>query len=85
MISLKKAGKLSGLKALLVGEFFDIKDNTIPFGKTYQEIVLEHCSEYGYPIIFDFPAGHIDNNHPIRLGAQVEISRQADQVNMKYS
>jgi muramoyltetrapeptide carboxypeptidase len=85
MISLKKAGKLSGLKALLVGEFFDIKDNTIPFGKTYQEIVLEHCSEYGYPIIFDFPAGHIDNNHPIRLGAQIEISRQADQVNMKYS
>ena len=85
MISLKKAGKLSGLKALLVGEFFDIKDNTIPFGKTYQEIVLEHCSEYGYPIIFDFPAGHIDNNHPIRLGAQVEISRQADQVNMKHS
>jgi muramoyltetrapeptide carboxypeptidase len=85
MISLKKAGKLFGLKALLVGEFFDIKDNSIPFGKTYQEIILEHCSEYGYPIIFDFPAGHIDDNQPIRLGAQVEISRQADQVKLKYS
>ncbi|MFY7861846.1 MAG: S66 peptidase family protein [Chitinophagales bacterium] len=85
MISLKKAGKLLGLKALVVGEFFDIKDNTIPFGKTYQEIILEHCAEYGYPIIFDFPAGHIENNHPIRLGAQVQISRQADQVKLKYS
>ena len=36
MISLKLAGKLNGLKALVVGGFTDIKDNEIPFGKSYE-------------------------------------------------
>jgi muramoyltetrapeptide carboxypeptidase len=71
MISLKNAGKLSGLKGMIVGGFTDIRDNTIPFGKTYEEIIIEHCSEFGYPIIFDFPAGHIEDNRPIVLGSEV--------------
>lgn len=84
-ISLKAANKLSGLKGLLIGTFSDVKDNVIPFGKTYQEIILEHCAEYDYPIFFDVPCGHIANNMPLRLGAQVNISVKEKKVFLQYT
>ena len=84
MISLRHAGKLDGLKALVVGGFTDIKDNEIPFGKSYQEIILDHTRNFGYPIIFDFPCGHIADNRPLILNAQVKFSFDND-VTMQYS
>ncbi len=84
MMSLKLAGKLDGLKALVVGGFTDIKDNEIPFGKSYEEIILEHTAGYSYPVIFGFPAGHIDDNRPIALNSRVRIEG-GDEMNMKYA
>ena len=68
MMALKRAGKLANLKALLVGAFSDMHDNTIPFGMTAKEIIFEKVKEYGYPVIWDYPAGHIDDNLAIVLG-----------------
>ena len=68
MMGLKRAGKLANLKALLVGAFSDMHDNTIPFGMTAKEIIFEKVKEYGYPVIWDYPAGHIDNNLALILG-----------------
>ena len=68
MMALKRAGKLANLKALLVGAFSDMHDNTIPFGMTAKEIIYEKVKEYGYPVIWDYPAGHIDNNLALVLG-----------------
>ena len=68
MMGLKRAGKLANLKALLVGAFTDMHDNTIPFGMTAKEIIFEKVKEYGYPIIWDVSAGHIDNNLALVLG-----------------
>ena len=68
IMGLKRAGKLANLKALLVGAFTDMHDNTIPFGMTAKEIIYEKVKEYGYPVIWDYPAGHIDNNLALVLG-----------------
>ncbi|MBR6439198.1 MAG: LD-carboxypeptidase [Bacteroidales bacterium] len=68
MMGLKRAGKLANLKALLVGAFTDMHDNTVPFGMTAKEIIYEKVKEYGYPIIWDVSAGHIDNNLAIIFG-----------------
>ena len=68
MMGLKRAGKLANLKALLVGAFSDMHDNTIPFGMTAKEIIYEKVKEYGYPVIWDVPSGHIDNNRAIIFG-----------------
>ena len=68
MMGLKRAGKLANLKALLVGAVSDMHDNTIPFGMTAKEIIFEKVKEYGYPVIWDFSAGHIDDNRAIVLG-----------------
>lgn len=71
---LKRAHKLSNIKALVIGHFTDLKDNTIPFGKTVKEIILETVSKYDYPVIFDFPAGHDFNNLAIVFGKNFKNS-----------
>ncbi len=83
MMSLKLAGKLAGLKALVIGGFTEIKDNEIPFGKSYEEIILEHTRGYLYPVIFGFPAGHIDDNMPLALNSRVRISA-GEKVKLEY-
>ena len=68
MMALKRAGKLTHLKGLIVGAFSDMHDNTIPFGMTAKEIIFEKVKEYGYPVVWDYPAGHIDDNRTIIFG-----------------
>lgn len=74
MINLKRSGKLSRLKALVVGGITDMKDNAIPFGKTAEEIIAEHVAEYHYPVCFNFPAGHIKNNYALKFGATAHLT-----------
>jgi muramoyltetrapeptide carboxypeptidase len=66
--TLDRAGKLKNLAGLIVGGFTETKDNDIPFGQTVPEIVMEAVKNYNYPVCFDFPAGHIPDNHSIILG-----------------
>lgn len=68
MMHLKRSGKLSLLRALVIGHFSDMNDNTIPFGKSAEEIVIDITKEYNFPIFFNFPAGHLNNNLAIKLG-----------------
>ncbi|MBQ3845262.1 MAG: hypothetical protein II817_09850 [Bacteroidales bacterium] len=32
------------------------------------KIIFEKVKEYGYPVIWDYPAGHIDDNRTIIFG-----------------
>ena len=68
MINLKRSGKLENLAGVVVGAFSEIKDNTIPFGKSAYEIIAEHVSGYQYPVCFNFPAGHIADNRALAIG-----------------
>ena len=68
IMNLKRNGKFTKLKGLILGGMSDMNDNAIPFGKTAEEIILEHTREYDFPICFGFPAGHLEDNRCIRLG-----------------
>ncbi len=83
MIQLKRCGKLQKLAGLIVGGMSDMKDNTVPFGKTAEEIIREHVNEFDYPVCFDFPAGHIKKNLALIMGATVELS-VGDGVELKF-
>ncbi len=74
MMNLKRAGKLSGLKGLIVGGMERMNDNTIPFGKTANEIIAEAVSGYDFPVCFDFPAGHGEKNLALIMGRKVRLS-----------
>lgn len=73
MMNLKRSGKLSKLAGIVVGGMTEMKDNAVPFGKTAEQIIAEAVEEYSYPVCFNFPAGHVDRNLALRLGAKVEL------------
>lgn len=73
MLNLKRSGKLSHLKGLVVGGMTDMKDNAIPFGKNAEEIIMDAVKEFKYPVCFNFPAGHVDLNLPLYLGRKIKL------------
>ncbi|MBE8713407.1 S66 peptidase family protein [Sphingobacterium hungaricum] len=83
--TLKRAGKLAKLKGLLVGSFSSMKDATPGFGQTVEEIILDKVKGYDYPVAFHFPAGHIDNNHALILGAEVRMEVGKSHVNLEFN
>ena len=73
MHSLKRAKILSNLKALIVGDFcYDKEKNTL-FGDTHREIIRNAVDEFDYPVLFDFPAGHISDNHALIFGKEIHV------------
>jgi muramoyltetrapeptide carboxypeptidase len=74
MMQLKLSGKLAHLKGLIVGGMTDMKDNPIPFGKTAEEIIMDAVSEYDYPVCFNLPAGHIDENMALFFGREIDLN-----------
>jgi muramoyltetrapeptide carboxypeptidase len=73
--NLKRTGKLSKLKGLIIGGFKIKKDDdTEDFGKTLEEIVLEKVKAYSYPVCFDFPVGHQRNNFALKCGVKHKLS-----------
>lgn len=81
LISLKRAGKLNNLKAVIIGDMIDIKDSTIPFGKTYQEITLEH---FDCPVYFGFPSGHSEDNRALIMGRKIKITQTINTINFVF-
>ena len=69
--ALDRANKLENLKGLIVGSFSAMKDNDIPFGFSIEETVMDIVAKYNYPVIFDFPAGHIEDNWALVFGKQI--------------
>jgi muramoyltetrapeptide carboxypeptidase len=83
MLHLKRAGKLSQLKGLIVGHMTDMEDNPIPFGKTANEIIAEAVKEYKYPVCFNFPIGHEPQNFTIVCGREA-ILKVGEKVELKF-
>jgi len=84
LYTLKRAGKLSRLAGLMIGAFSDMKDNDIPFGFTVPQIVMNLVGEYNYPVCFDFPAGHIPDNHALIFGRDMELLVNEHNVSTSY-
>ena len=71
--NLKRNGMLDQLEGLIIGGMTQMHDNDIPFGQSTEEIILSICNDYNYPIVFNFPAGHIDDNRALILGRKAEL------------
>lgn len=84
MMNLKRSGLLDGCGAILVGGMSDMNDNTIPYGKTAQEIIVENTKDSGIPVVFGVPAGHIKNNFALIMGRKVCLSRKGENIQMEF-
>ncbi|MEJ5962247.1 S66 peptidase family protein [Pedobacter immunditicola] len=84
MRMLKRSGKLAKLKGLIVGAFNEIEEEKIPFGQTPEEIIWEAVQEYDYPVCFNFPTGHINNNLAMVLGKKaVFCSNETGEIKLQ--
>ena len=73
LINLKRSGKMSKLKGLLVGSFTDIQDTDRPFGQTLEQIISDKVKEYEFPVAFGFHCGHDEVNNTLVLGAEYDF------------
>jgi len=82
MRMLKRSGKLSQLKGLIVGAFNEMDEEKVPFGQSPEEIILKVVEEYNYPVCFQFPVGHIADNQAIILGTPGQLHIDEQQVTL---
>jgi len=73
LMNLKRNGYFENLAGLIIGGMADMHDNTIPFGKNAHEIILDVTSAYDFPICFNFPAGHLDDNRALIFGRKATL------------
>jgi muramoyltetrapeptide carboxypeptidase len=73
MMNLKRSGKLENLAGLIVGSMMKMRDNEVPFGKTANEIIAGAVADYSYPVCYNFPAGHQEDNRALILGREVTL------------
>jgi len=73
LVHLRQSGTVDKIKGLIVGELEDIKDDTIPFGKTTDEIILDVFGDLDIPIVTNVACGHgkyqmtLPVSHPVAL------------------
>ncbi|RYF10890.1 MAG: LD-carboxypeptidase, partial [Flavobacteriales bacterium] len=81
---LKRKGKLNKLKGLIIGAFNEISEESIPFGQNPEEVILELVKEFDYPVCFNFPTGHIDDNRAMVVGKTISLSVAKNDVQLNY-
>ena len=81
-VQLKRSGKLKNLAGLIIGGFTDLKDTERPFGKTIYDMVLDLVAEYNYPVCFDFPVSHAENNLALKHGMRHRLIVKDDVVSL---
>ncbi|MCI6324001.1 MAG: LD-carboxypeptidase [Bacteroidales bacterium] len=77
MNNLRLSGVLANLSGLIVGQFNDCEDDP-SMGCTIYETIRHAVEPYHYPVVFNFPAGHVEENMPLYLNAPVEIDVRED-------
>ena len=89
LMSLELAGVFRKIKGLIIGgmtNMGDEKDN-----KNYEEsfdefsyqLLADRLKKYDFPTLFGFPNGHIFDNKPLIIGANITL-KIADQVQVKF-
>ena len=71
--TLRLNGVLAGLQGLVVGRFtnYHSPDRN---GETMEQMISRMVEPYGYPVAFDFPLGHVDDNRPLIEGCMARLS-----------
>lgn len=70
---LRLAGVFSTIKGLIVGQFTDCTPDPL-MNQTIEELILSYTADYDYPVVFNFPAGHVNHNLPLILNSEIQLS-----------
>jgi len=70
--NLRFSGVLKQLSGLVLGQFSDCDEDPLMM-QSISGLIFDAVKDYDYPVGFNFPAGHVDNNFPIIIGANVTL------------
>jgi muramoyltetrapeptide carboxypeptidase len=73
MQNLTHSGVFHKIGGLMVGAFTNLRDNEIPYGSDFYEIISETVEKFDFPLVFDFPAGHISQNNTLIFGREMQL------------
>jgi len=82
MQNLRLSGVLSRLGGLVVGQWADCQDDP-SMNCTVLQTIRQAVDEYDYPVLMNFPAGHIDYNLPLWLHQPTEIRVDANGATLR--
>jgi muramoyltetrapeptide carboxypeptidase len=74
---LKFAGAFDLIGGLIVGLFTGYEEDGLMYAPL-RESILAVVGEYGFPVCFDFPAGHAQRNFPLIMGAEARLEVNDD-------
>ena len=70
--NLRMSGVLDKIGGLVVGQFTDCADD-VSMGCTLLESIRQIVEPYTFPILFDYPSGHIDSNYPLLFSHEYHL------------
>lgn len=73
-LHLKNTKFLDKVSALIIGEFSSLQDSGKPYGYTLEDIILEHCDDYDFPIISHPIFGHGKDLYCLPVGTMAELT-----------
>jgi len=84
LISMRMTGMLKNLSALIVGGMEKITEGEHVFNQTVEEVVMNVAGAYGYPVLFNFPAGHISDNRPLYMGRRAILNQKGNLLTLGW-
>ena len=85
LTSMRMTGMLSNLSALIVGGMEKITEGEHVFNQSVEEVVMNVAGGYGYPVLFNFPAGHIPDNRALYLGRKARLTHNGSEASLSYT
>jgi len=85
LTTLRLGGKFEHLSAMIVGGMNKIEEGKVPWGKNIEETILGITEVYDFPVIFNFPAGHIADNRAFYIGKHAKIEVIGDKATLLYN
>lgn len=82
--NLKLAGVFDRIRGLIVGQFTDYEEDN-GLCRTLPELIADVVADYRFPVVFDFPSGHIRNNHPLLFNYDCRLEVNALGVQLDFS
>ena len=82
MQNLRLGGVFEQIRGLVVGQFTDIDEDDSFAGGVYG-VIAEAVKDYNIPVCFNFPAGHVENNQPLKMGAEYYLEVQKNKTILK--
>lgn len=83
LYNLELCGVLSRLAGLIVGHFTDYSEDP-GMCMTLYEAVHARVAHYSYPVCFNFPVGHVPQNHPMIEGAVATLTVAQQGVTLRF-